>query len=65
MDRTLSGAITIGQSGPGSNSNEGVVHIHQISKNGASPSDGLMSNFGTHCGDISPPQGCSLYILQP
>ena len=27
MDRTLSGATTMGQSGPESNGNEGVLHI--------------------------------------
>ena len=46
IDRTLLGATTLGQSGPGSHSNEGVLHILQISKAGASPSDGLMSYPG-------------------
>ena len=41
LNRTLSGATTPGQSGPKSNSNEGVLHIPQISKAGASPSDDL------------------------
>ena len=36
---TLSGATTLGQSWPGSNGNEEVFHILQISKAGASPSD--------------------------
>ena len=40
---TLSVATTPSQSRPRSNSNEGVLHIPQISKAGASPSDGLMS----------------------
>ena len=40
---TLSGPTTLGQSGPGSNGNEGVCHILQISKAGTSPLDGLMS----------------------
>ena len=31
IDRTLSGATTQGQSGPGSNGNEGVARIAQIS----------------------------------
>ena len=31
IDRTLSGATTLGQSGPGSNGNEGLLHIPQIS----------------------------------
>ena len=39
IDRTLSGATTPGQSGPRSNGNEGVHHIPEISKAGASPSD--------------------------
>ena len=43
IDRALSGAITPGQSGPGSNGNEGVLCIPRIFKAGASPSDGLMS----------------------
>ena len=34
---TLSGTTTPGQSGPGSNGNEGVVHIPQSSRTGASP----------------------------
>ena len=32
IDRTLSGATTLSQSGPGSNYNEGLLHIAQISK---------------------------------
>ena len=43
MDRTLPDATTPGQSWPGSNDNEGVLHIPQNSKARASPSDGLMS----------------------
>ena len=42
IDRNLSGATTPGQSGPGSNGNEGVLHIPQSSKARASPLDGLM-----------------------
>ena len=42
-DRTLSGATTLGQSGLENDDNEGVLHIPQISKAGASPSDCLMS----------------------
>ena len=34
------------QRGPGSNGNEGVIHIPQISKAGALPSDCLMSYPG-------------------
>ena len=36
IDRTKSGAPTTGQSGPGSDGDEGVVHIPQISKAEAS-----------------------------
>ena len=46
IDRTLPGANTLGQSRPGSNDNEGVLRISQISMTGASPSDGLMSYPG-------------------
>ena len=42
IDRTLSGATTPGQSGLGSNGNEGILHFPQISKAGALPSDSLM-----------------------
>ena len=45
-DRALSGAGTLGQSEPGSNGNEGVLHIPQISKAGTLPSDCLMSYPG-------------------
>ena len=47
MDRTLSGATTPSQSEPGSDGNEGVIHIHQSSSiTGTSPSDGLVSYPG-------------------
>ena len=40
----LSGATTLGQSGPGSDGNEGVLHILQSSSTaGTSPSDYLVS----------------------
>ena len=42
-DKTLTGTTTPGQSGPGSNGWEGVLHIPQISNTGASLSDGLVS----------------------
>ena len=42
-DRALSGASTLGQSRPGSNDKEGVIHIPQSSKTGASASDVLVS----------------------
>ena len=51
IDRTLSGAITPGQSGPGSNANEGVFCIPQSSSTtGASPSDCLVSYLGHSLG---------------
>ena len=44
IDRILSCAIIQGQSGPGSDGNEMVLHIPQSSSiNGASPSDCLVS----------------------
>ena len=44
IDRTLSGAITPGQRGPGSDGSEGVLHIPQITSiTGASPSDCFVS----------------------
>ena len=46
IDGTLSSATTPGQSEPGGNGNEGVIHIPQISKAGVLPSDGLMSYPG-------------------
>ena len=46
IDKTLSGATILGQSGPGSNGNEGVFHISQSSKARASSSDGFMSYSG-------------------
>ena len=42
IDRTLLDAYTPGQSGPGSNVNEGVLHIPQSSRTGTSPSDCLV-----------------------
>ena len=42
-DGNLSYATTPGQSGPESNGNEGVLHLPQIFKAGALPSDSLMS----------------------
>ena len=44
IDKTLSGATTPGQSEPGSNGNEGVLHIPQSSSiTGALLSDCLVS----------------------
>ena len=47
VDRTLSGATILGQCGPGSDDNEGVLHIPQGSSiTGPSPSYCLVSNPG-------------------
>ena len=47
MYRTLSGATTPGQSGPGSDGNKGVLSIPQSSSiTGTSPSDCLVSYLG-------------------
>ena len=47
MNRSLSGATIPGKSGTGSNGNEGVLHILQISRiTGISPSDCIVLNFG-------------------
>ena len=46
IDRALWGAATLGQSRHGSNRNEGLLHIPQISKARPSPSDCLMSYPG-------------------
>ena len=44
IDRILSGATTLSQSGPGSNVNKGVLHVLQSSSiTGASQSDCLVS----------------------
>ena len=46
IDKTLTCTSTPGQSKPGSNSNEGVLHILQSSRTGASPSNSLISYPG-------------------
>ena len=46
LDRTLSCVTTPSQRRPGSDDNEGVLHILQISTAGALPSDCLMSCLG-------------------
>ena len=68
MDRALSGATTPGQSGPGSNGNEGVLRIPQSSNTaGTSPSDCLVLYPGHSLGwgGLTPLQRCSQCILQP
>ena len=55
IDRTLSGATTLGQSGPGSNGNEVVLLIPQSSCiTGTSPSDCLVSYLGHLLGESYP-----------
>ena len=58
QDQTLSGATTPTQSGPESQSNEGVLHVPQISSiTGVSPPDGVMSYPGhspSEWGNLTP-----------
>ena len=68
MDRALSGATMRGQSGPGSNGNEGVLHIPQgPSITGTSPSDCLVSYPGHLSGEGSYPSAevQSVYSTAP
>ena len=71
MDRTISGATTLGQSGAESDGNEKVHGIPQSSSiMGVSPSDSSMSNPGHSLvcvwrGGLTPQQGCSQCILLP
>ena len=53
IDWTLSGATTSGQSEPGSDGNEGILHIPQSSSiTGTSSSDCLVSYSGHSLGDV-------------
>ena len=54
IDRILSGAITLGQSRPGSNDNKMIFHIPQNSGSGASPSDSFVSYQGLLLGGSYP-----------
>ena len=55
IDRILSGVTTHGQSGPGSDGNEGVLHIPQSSSiAGTSPSDCFVSYPGHSLGRSYP-----------
>ena len=66
IDKTLSGATTPGQSGPGSDGNEGALHIPQSSSiTGASSSDCLVSYTGHSFRGPTSLQRCSQCILQP
>ena len=66
MNRTLSCATTWGHSGPGSDGNEGVLHIPQIT--GASPSDCLVPYPGHSLEDATSVIYCSpaycMYVLK-
>ena len=70
IDRALSGATILGQSGPGSNGNEGVLCIPQNSSiTGTLPSVFLVSYLGHSfvCvlwGGLIPLQRCSRCILE-
>ena len=62
LDRTLSGATTMG--GPGGNGNEGVIYISQSSSiTGTSPSDCLVSYPGHSLGKVLPLRRNAVGIL--
>ena len=68
IDRTLSGATTPGQSGSGSDGNEGVLCIPESSCiTGTSPSDCLVSYLGHSFGGGSYPSAemPSVYSIAP
>ena len=67
MDRAQSGATTPGQSGPGSDGNEGVLRIPQSSSTaGTSPSDCLVSYPGHSLGGSYPSSEVqSVYFTAP
>ena len=68
IDKTQSGATTLGLTWPGSDGNEAVLYISQSSNiTAASPSDCLVSYAGHSFwwGDLIPLQRCSRFILQP
>ena len=66
MDESLTGTITLGQSVPRGNSNEGVLHIPQSSRAGTLPSDSSVSYLGHLLGGGILPtlRRCSWHILQ-
>ena len=67
IDRNLSGATTAGQSGPGSNVNDGIICIPQGPNiTGTSPSDCLVSYPGYSLGESYPSaQVQSVYSIAP
>ena len=66
MYKILSDVTILGQSGPGSNGNEGVLCIpHSSNITRVSASDGLVSYPGQgEWGGLSPLKRCNQYILQ-
>ena len=67
LDRALSGATILGQSGPGNNDNKEVLCIPQsLSITGTSLSDCLVSYPGhSFGGGLTPLQRCSVYSTAP
>ena len=67
FDGILTGTNTSGKSGPGSNGNEGVLHISQNSWTGASSSDAVYCHIQEfRIGwEVTRQKRFSLYILQP
>ena len=68
IDRNLSGATTLGQSGPESDGNKEVFHIPQSSSiTGTSPLDYLVSYAGHSLGGVGsyPSAEKQLVFLQP
>ena len=62
MDGTQTGTNISGQSGHGSNSNEGVIHTHQIYRTGASPPDAVYNHY-YHTQDSSLNKLYKLFLL--
>ena len=56
MNRALSGATTPGQSGPGSNGNEGVLRIPQSPSITETSPSGFLGSYPGHSwgGDLTP-----------
>ena len=65
IDGTLTGTITPGQSGLGSNCNERVLHILQSPRTVPSISDDLMSYVGDGGGSCFSIDGKSVYYAIP
>ena len=67
IDRILSGATTLGQSGPGNNDNKEILYFPLSSRAGASPLDHLMSYTGHSLGEGSYPSAemQSVYSTAP